>query len=43
MQLRTAEPPLIGRIVDDRIVLDVRTIQAGTEEELIGVIKRALA
>ncbi len=43
VQLRTAEPPIIGRTIDDRIVLDVRTIQAGTEEELIGVIKRALA
>ncbi len=42
-RLRAAEPPVIARIVDDRIVLDVRTIQAGAEEELIGIVKRALA
>jgi L-seryl-tRNA(Ser) seleniumtransferase len=33
--LRHADPPVIARIVDDRVVLDLRTVAPNEEEELI--------
>ncbi len=40
--LRRTEPPVIGRVVDDRLVMDVRTILPDEEEELIGSLVAAL-
>ena len=34
-RLRTGSPPVIGRIVEDRLALDVRTIAEGEEEALL--------
>jgi len=33
--LRSGSPPVIGRLVDDALLLDVRTILPGQEEELV--------
>jgi L-seryl-tRNA(Ser) seleniumtransferase len=33
-QLRAGDPPVIGRIEDDRLVLDLRTVLPEEEEEL---------
>ena len=33
--LRTAKPPVIGRIEDDRVLLDLRTVDVAEEEELL--------
>jgi L-seryl-tRNA(Ser) seleniumtransferase len=41
-KLRAGEPPVIGRIVEDRLLLDVRTVLPGQEDELIrGVVQAA--
>jgi L-seryl-tRNA(Ser) seleniumtransferase len=42
-KLRAGDPPIIGRIVDDRLLLDVRTVLPGQEGELIGGVVRAAA
>ena len=42
-RLRAAEPPIVARIVDGRIVLDARTIPVGMEDALVGGLERALA
>jgi len=41
-RLRASTPPVIGRIVDDRVVLDVRTIFPDEEDELVAAVVRAL-
>lgn len=41
-RLRAADPPVIGRIVDDRVVLDVRTILTDEDEALVGALAGAL-
>jgi L-seryl-tRNA(Ser) seleniumtransferase len=38
--LREANPPVIGRIEDDRLVLDPRTVLAEDERDLLEAIKR---
>lgn len=37
--LRLSNPPLIARIVDGKVVLDLRTVSESEEEELIGVLE----
>ena len=34
-RLRTGTPAVIGRIVEDRLALDVRTVAEGEEEDLL--------
>ena len=41
-RLRLTEPPVIGRIVDDRVVLDVRTVLPEEEDEFVAAVVRAL-
>jgi len=42
--LRAADPPLVARVADDRVVIDFRTLGAGTDEtEAAAVVSRALA
>jgi L-seryl-tRNA(Ser) seleniumtransferase len=35
-RLRSGEPPIVGRIVDDRFCLDLRTVLPGEMKELEG-------
>jgi L-seryl-tRNA(Ser) seleniumtransferase len=37
-RLRALEPPIIARIADDRVVIDLRTIEAAEDEELIRLL-----
>ncbi len=37
--LRMSDPPVIARIVDDRVVLDLRTVMASDDDELIAAIR----
>jgi L-seryl-tRNA(Ser) seleniumtransferase len=39
--LREGDPPVIGRIEDDRLVLDPRTVQEDEEESLLDSVARA--
>ncbi len=41
-RLRASDPPVVGRIVDGRVLLDVRTLGAGIDDELTGIVERAL-
>jgi L-seryl-tRNA(Ser) seleniumtransferase len=41
-QLRTNDPPIIGRIENDRLVLDLRTVFAEEEETLVRALNNAL-
>ncbi|MGK2851355.1 MAG: L-seryl-tRNA(Sec) selenium transferase [Candidatus Limnocylindrales bacterium] len=41
--LRAGEPIVVGRIDDDRVVLDLRTIEPTRDDDLAGAIERALA
>ena len=41
--LRRGRPPVVGRVEDDRLVLDVRTVQPGEMDALIRVVVGALA
>jgi L-seryl-tRNA(Ser) seleniumtransferase len=36
--LRSSAPPLIARILEDRVVIDLRTVSVEEEDELIGVL-----
>ncbi|MFQ5743839.1 MAG: L-seryl-tRNA(Sec) selenium transferase [Acidobacteriota bacterium] len=38
--LRQADPPVIARIVDDRLLMDVRTLLPGEEDQLIVALQR---
>ena len=38
--IRTSNPPIITRIVDDRVMIDLRTVSASEELELLEVISR---
>ena len=40
--LRCTIPPVIGRIEDDRFLLDLRTVPAAQDEQLIGLVAEAL-
>ncbi|ABC80188.1 L-seryl-tRNA(Sec) selenium transferase [Anaeromyxobacter dehalogenans] len=42
-RLRRADPPVIGRIEEDRVVLDARTVMPGEDEALIAAVRTALA
>jgi L-seryl-tRNA(Ser) seleniumtransferase len=39
-QLRAGTPPIIARIQDDRVVLDVRTMTEHDDEELVGLMEK---
>ncbi len=41
-QLRAANPPVIARILDDRVVLDPRTILPEQDERMLQVVKEVL-
>jgi L-seryl-tRNA(Ser) seleniumtransferase len=41
-RLRRANPPVIARIVDDRVILDVRTILPGEDEALVDALAGVL-
>jgi L-seryl-tRNA(Ser) seleniumtransferase len=41
-RLRGGAPPLIARIEDDRVVLDLRTVEPGDDETLVAVIEKAM-
>ena len=42
-RLRASDPPVVGRIIDGRLALDLRTIPPGVDDELAGILERALA
>jgi len=41
-RLRQMDPPVIARIIDDRVVLDVRTVLPNEEDALVAAVARAL-
>ena len=41
-RLRRSDPPVVGRIVDDRVLLDPRTVLSEQEEDLLKVVSDAL-
>jgi L-seryl-tRNA(Ser) seleniumtransferase len=41
--LRGDSPPVIGRIVDDRVVLDLRTVEPTRDEDLAVAVRSAMA
>jgi L-seryl-tRNA(Ser) seleniumtransferase len=41
-RLRAAEPPVVGRIVDGRMVLDLRAIPPTVDNELPGIVHSAV-
>jgi L-seryl-tRNA(Ser) seleniumtransferase len=40
--LRDGDPPVIGRILDDRLVLDLRTVLPGQEADVVRRVREAL-
>jgi L-seryl-tRNA(Ser) seleniumtransferase len=42
-RLRRADPPLVGRIEEDRVVLDPRTVMPHEDEALVAAVRAALA
>jgi L-seryl-tRNA(Ser) seleniumtransferase len=42
VRLREAEPPVIARIANDRVVLDPRTVLPGQEEAVVRAVAGAL-
>lgn len=42
-KLRLASPPVVARIIDDRVVIDLRTVDMSDEKELTAAIIQALA
>lgn len=42
-RLRRGDPPVIGRIEDDRVVLDPRTVMPAEDEALVRAVRDALA
>ena len=43
VRLRAGDPPVVGRIVDDRLLLDVRTVPSTFDPELATLVERAQA
>ena len=43
ISLRSGDPPVIARILDDRLILDVRTVLPSQEEDLIRRVSEALS
>ena len=41
-RLRASEPPVVGRIINGRLMLDLRTIPPGLDDELTVILERAL-
>ncbi|HJO03234.1 MAG TPA: L-seryl-tRNA(Sec) selenium transferase [Acidobacteriota bacterium] len=41
-RLRGTDPAVVGRVVDDRLVLDVRTLLAGDEERIDAALQQAI-
>ena len=41
-RLRQQAPPVVARILDDRLVLDLRTVAESEEDELLEALARAL-
>ena len=41
--LRVGDPAVIGRIVDDAVVLDLRTVEPSDDDRLVEAIRRAIA
>jgi len=41
-KLRAAKPPVMGRIDDDRFIIDPRTLQAGQEEILSTTLNKLI-
>ena len=42
-RLRAGDPPVIGRVVDDRLTLDARTVLPGEDAALIAAVVAATA
>jgi L-seryl-tRNA(Ser) seleniumtransferase len=42
MRLRAEEPPVVARIQEGRVVLDLRTVPPAAEDELAAIIQRAI-
>ena len=42
-RLRRADPPVVARIEDDRVVLDPRTVMPGEDEAVVRAVRGALA
>jgi len=42
-ELRAGDPPVVGRLERDRLLLDLRTVDPGEEEELLAAVPAALA
>lgn len=40
-RLRDSEPPVIARVEDDRVLLDLRTVPPSEDDELIDLVRRA--
>ena len=40
-RLRAGDPPIVARIQDDRVVLDLRTVAETDESDLVDAIRRA--
>ena len=40
--LRDGSPPVVGRILDDKLMLDVRTVLPGQEGELVRRVSEAV-
>ena len=40
-RLRTGDPPVVARIQDDRVVMDLRTVAETDEPDLVNAIRRA--
>ena len=41
-RLRLGEPPVVGYLHRDRLLLDLRTVAPEDDEELLGAVRRAL-
>jgi L-seryl-tRNA(Ser) seleniumtransferase len=41
-RLRTGDPTIVGRIEDDRVVLDLRTVDPGSDRPVEGALRHAL-
>jgi L-seryl-tRNA(Ser) seleniumtransferase len=40
--LRLGDPPVIGRVAEDQVILDLRTVDPGDDERLVAAVARAL-
>ena len=42
-RLRSADPPVVGRVREDRLWLDARTLLPGDEEAVVEAVRQAIA